>query len=191
MIIFVDGFQNTGKTSLIENCGYKHNRFPFNQYLDKYQLNENKERLNGYQLGKDLGILFGLQYTDKNLVFDRGPFSTIFYSLKEKRYGENTNDIVAYFLQDLREYKEKCKYIFVIKCNDKGNNERIHNDGFDYLNDDNDPNKEKILQIMLLGARIARLDIRIFINDFSKPLEENQKEFNKLLEEMMNEHNGN
>lgn len=186
MIIFVDGFQNTGKTTLIAGSNRIYDRFPFNQYLTGYELEGKKEELNGFQLGKDLGILFALKYTNYDLVFDRGPFSTIFYSLKENRYGDQTIDVLARFIMDIKDYKNY-KYIFVVKKNNKLT-ERKHNDGFDYLNDDLDENKEKILKDIMNTCKLFKIDIRIFENDFSKSVEDNQKEFNKLLEEMIDEH---
>lgn len=183
MIIFVDGFQNTGKTTLLDNCKYKHDRFPFNQYLDKFGLNA---EINGFQIGKDLGILFGLQFTNENIVFDRGPLSTIFYSLKEDRYGKDTAKVIVKFLIELKKYPN-CKYIFVKKINDPKQVERNHSDGFDYLDDDNDPEKDNILD-MMRNICYHQIDMVIFENDFSDTIEHNSERFNALLEVLMDEH---
>ena len=185
MVIFIDGWQNTGKSTLIENCKYKHSRFPFNQYLDLLDL---KNDINGYQLGKDLGILFLSNFLKDPLVLDRGPFSTIFYSLKEKRYGENTELILAKFLKELTNYKN-CRFVFVVKKNETNPQERIHNDGFDYLNDDKDPEKEKLLKEIVKAAQNYGIKIYIFENDYSLSLKTNYHRFNDFLEGIFDEYN--
>ena len=188
MNIFIDGFQNTGKTTLIENCKFKHNRFPFNQYLEEFNLSNNRDCLNGFQIGKDLGILFGLQYSKQNVIFDRGPFSTIFYSLKEMRFNENTTTILIKFISELKKY-ENCKYVFVKKINSKGEEKRNHQDGFDYLNDDEDQEKEKLLEQIIFTAKKFGVEINIFENDFSLSLKTNYHRFNDFLEGLLNEYN--
>lgn len=187
MIIFIDGYQNCGKTTLIEKCKYKHNRFPFNQYLNKFNL-YTKNELNGFQFGKDLGMLFGLQYVNENIIFDRGPLSSVYYSLKENRYGESTHKIIFDFLKEISQYNN-IKFVFIKKINDKQNIKRLHNDGFDYLNDDHDLEREYTFDEMNYLAKSAGIKINTFINDYSKPLNENQIEFDRLLEELINEHN--
>lgn len=185
MIIFVDGFQNTGKTTLIDNCKYKHNRFPFNQYLDELRLD-----LNNYQIGKDLGMCFISQFVKDNIVLDRGPLSTVFYSLKENRYGDKTTEIMVRFLTQIKQY-QNCKFVWVKKINSACDQTRIHEDGFDYLDDDNDPKKDEIFTFMLKLCDYVAIDVYIFENDFSKKLKQNYHIFNALLEGLFNEHNRN
>lgn len=189
MNIFVDGFQNTGKTTLIEKSDFKFNRFPFNQYLDLFEL-KSQDNLNAYQIAKDLGILFGLQYNKENVIFDRGPFSTIFYSIKENRYGEKTLELMMKFLKEISKFKN-CKYVFVVKKNEDKSIKREHNDGFDYLNDDEDQEKYKLLDYIVNAAKSFGIEISIFTTDFAKPLEDNIYYFNRLLGELTNEYNRN
>ena len=184
MIIFIDGYQNTGKTTLIKNCKYKHGRFPFNQYLELFK---GAMDINGYQLTKDLGICFMSQFVKDNIILDRGPLSTIFYSLKENRYGHATPAVMTKFVSALKEYKN-CRYVFVKKINDKTQEKRIHNDGFDYLDDDNDEKKDELLNQMVVASEIAGLKIYIFENDFSLSLKQNFHRFNDFLEGIINEH---
>lgn len=185
MNIFTDGFQNTGKSTILDKCDLKHNRFSFNEYLDLFEL---KEQMNGFQIGKDLGILFALQYNKENIIFDRGPFSSIFYSLKENRFGDKTPEILTKFLSEISKFKN-CRFIWVIKKNDKDKKERKHNDGFDYLDDDNDPQKDEILKVMVSEAKKFGITLHIFENDFSYSIDYNVDKFNKLLEELTNEYN--
>ena len=182
MVIFVDGFQSCGKTTLISNCRYEHARFPFNQHLSALGIPD----LTGFQLGKDLGIMFALQGRYDPLVLDRGPFSTIFYSLKECRHGEKTPIIMARFLKELASYKG-FRYVFVTKKNAPVS-ERKRGDGFDYLDDDSDKNKEKLLEDMVREARAAGIKIEIFENDFSMQAKRNSRRFNALLERLAHEH---
>lgn len=184
MVIFVDGFQNVGKSTLIDNCKYRHNRFPFNQYMDMFELKD----INGFQIGKDLGILFGLQYAKDTVVFDRGPFSTIFYSLKEKRYGDKTEEMMFKFMSELKNY-QNARYVFVKKKNADPGFVRNHGDGFDYLDDERDEGKDALLDSILGAAKKAGLEVKVFENDFSIKIKRNIHKFNDLLEELSNEHN--
>lgn len=188
MTIFVDGFQNTGKTTLINGCKYRHNRFPFNQYLDLFGLG--KEDMNGFQLAKDLGIMFGLQYSKETLVLDRGPFSTVFYSLKENRYGDKTAETMMAFLKEISSFKG-FGYVFVVKKNAPLSLERKHGDGFDYLDDENDVSKLALLESIVEAAKKIGIEVKIFENDFSLKIKQNLHKFNKLIEELSNEHYGN
>lgn len=190
MNIFVDGFQNTGKTTLLEGSKYNSCRFPFNQYLDAFNL-KTKEELNGFQIGKDLGILFALNYSTTDIqLFDRGPFSTLYYSLKENRWD---GDMIRFnnFLSVLAKAKN-CRYVFVYKRNGEGIT-REHNDGFDYLNDDEDPNKYGDLERIRYLAAKKGIKLYLFENDFSQSIEENVKRFDNLIEtiirEAVHEHN--
>lgn len=185
MIIFIDGYQNTGKTTLINNCKYKHGRFPFNQYLEKLSMN-----INDYQITKDLGICFTAQFVKDNVVLDRGPLSTVFYSLKENRYGTLTDEIMYNFLNCIKNHKG-FEFVWVKKINNDNQIQREHNDGFDYLNDDNDENKEQTLKRMLNICDKLNIKVHIFEVDFSKKLKQNYHAFNNFLEELFNEHNRN
>lgn len=185
MVIFVDGFQNTGKTTLVDACKYRHNRFPFNQYLDMFNLG--KEALSGFQLAKDLAMMFGLQYSKENLVLDRGPLSTVFYSLKENRYGPATNEMMVKFLKEVNSFKG-FRYVFVTKKNAADSFLRNHADGFDYLDDDNDANKDALLWSIADQAASLGMKISFFENDFSRKLKQSIHDFNDLLERLMHEH---
>lgn len=193
MNIFIDGYQNVGKTQMLEKCKYKHTRFPFNQYLDKFNL-KTKEELNGFQIGKDLGILFTLSQVQSKeiLLFDRGPFSTLYYSLKEKRWKKGVDQFND-FLGELTKFKG-CAYIFVVKINSQSL-EREHNDGFDYLNDEQDPQKFHNLEVLQQMALTWGLPFYIFENDFSKPIDVNVDRFNEFVKnvvrELVHEHNRN
>lgn len=187
MNIFIDGFQNVGKTTLLDNSKYKHLRFPFDVYVHDFDLKD-PQSLNGFQLGKDLGMLFGLSVTDNRNItlFDRGPFSTIYYSLKEDRWTKRK--YVENFLKHIKSFKDNI-FVFVTKINDETNIKREHNDGFDYLDDDNEKSKDYYLGYLQGIANLHEIDLRFFENDFSKPIEENIERFNNFLEQVMYEHN--
>lgn len=185
MIIFVDGYQNVGKSEMVDNCKYKHNRFPFNQYLDELKLD-----LNNYQLGKDLGMVFMSNFIKDNVILDRGPLSTVFYSLKENRYGDKTVEMMIRFLEQIKPYKN-CRFVWVNKINDNDQLPRIHEDGFDYLDDDHDNKKEETFVFMLKLLDYVGIDVHIFENDFSVKLKQNYHRFNNFLEGLINEHHRN
>lgn len=178
MRLFVDGFQNTGKSTLLDNLGIKHSRFPFNQYMDEIGI----EDINGFQLGKDLGILFALLVAgnDEDIVFDRGPFSTVFYSLKEARYGEKTEETMRAFLRVVAEFPD-CRYVFLLKKNEHLGERRVHEDGFDYLDDDGDPKKNKTLKKMKQMAEEEGIKLMLFENDFAFSPKENAERFRSAM----------
>lgn len=183
MIVFVDGFQSCGKTTLISRCKHISNRFPFNQYLDLFEL----EDLKGFQIAKDLGIMFGLQYAKADIVLDRGPLSTIFYSLKERRYGDKTEETMMKFLKEVASFKG-FRYVFLKKKNAKPSGPRMHGDGFDYMNDDGDAEKDEILAAIVSDAKRFGMRVEVFENDFSSSIESNSRRFNDMIERLMDEH---
>ena len=189
MNIFIDGFQNVGKTTLIQQSKYKHFRFPFDTYINDFDLKD-PESLNGFQLGKDLGMLFALDTMEKNSVriFDRGPFSTIYYSVKENRW--KTNKYANNFLNHIKIFKDNI-FVFVTKINDSLNLKREHNDGFDYLDDDKEYSKDYYLGYLEGLAYLNGIKLYFFENDFSKSIEENVERFNTFIGQLIYEHNGN
>lgn len=185
MVFIVEGLQNVGKSSLIKALKYKTDRFSFNEYLDEFKLNTYGE-LNAFQIGKDLGILFGLNFLSKEeiVILDRGPISTMFYSIKEARKLSKEGTL-PFFLNEIHKFKN-IHYICVNKINDKFKNKRNKKDGFDYLNDNElDKYNFKLLEETLIKSG---LKIYHFNNDFSKSIEENAKQLEILIEDIINEH---
>lgn len=184
MVIFVDGFQNTGKTTLVENSSFPHDSFPFTENIQALGLDT--KHIPGYQLGKDLGMLFAFSKMDKNLLIDRGPLSSILYSLKEMRFEEETFSVLRSFA-DILAKEKNAKFIFVTKSG-MAPTKREHHDGFDYLDDDNDPNMRKYLSQLQEILDEAGVRVTFFTNDFSKSEKENSIRFDSIVRKIFYEH---
>ena len=179
MFVFIEGFQNVGKTTLIINSGYKDYRFGFVKYLDMFDL-KNKDSLNGFQIGKDLGMLFlsDFCYKNKNLIIDRGPLSTFYYSIKENRW--NDSNYIDNYLKEISNFKN-IRFIWVTKINDNQKKKRNRQDGFDFINDDEEDYDSRIKELKDYCNKY-NIKFDIFKNDYSKPIKENCKEFRKMIE---------
>lgn len=178
MLIFVEGFQGVGKTTLLESSGYSYNHFPFAYYVKEFGFKD--EKLTGFQFGKDLGILYALRNINLPLLFDRGPFSSVYYSLKEKRCSE---EFLRSYLKEISKYKD-CKYLFIQKVNGLASSERKRSDGFDYLNDENDSKKEERFEQMKNLANEYGIKFHFFENDFSKNFSLVKKDFKIKIKEL-------
>lgn len=179
MFVFIDGFQNVGKTTLITESGYKDYRFGFVKYIDTFDLKD-KNSLNGFQIGKDFGMLYlsNLCYKNKNLIIDRGPLSTLYYSVKENRWP--SEEYMNRYLKELSYYKN-VRFIWVTKINDNSNHRRNRQDGFDFINDDLEDYEARIKELKEYCSRY-KIKFDIFTNDYSKHIDDNCKAFRRLIE---------
>ena len=177
MNLFIEGFQQSGKTTLLKLSPYKYHHFPFADYVKEFNI-KNKREVFNFQLGKDLGILYSLENTKESVIIDRGPISSLYYSLKEKRCTLST---IKKYVEELSKYKN-FKYLIVEKINESKTLRRNRKDGFDYLNDEEDPEKENRMKQIIKLFKKYNIPIYYFINDFSKPIEETSKEFNRTIE---------
>ena len=189
MIVFIDGEQLSGKSTLIDvlskEYGFISNRFPFDLHVNHFKLNE-KDLLNGFQIGKDLGILFALNaISPKNdFVFDRGPFSTIYYSLLDSRM---TNEQILSFADEMSNYD--FTYVFVRGINQhKSLSNRTKEDGFDNLKEMEISEGEGVCLLLEELANKYKLKYLTFYNDFSLSPEQNASNLVRLLKEIENEH---
>ena len=178
MFIFIDGFQNVGKTTLIKNSGYNDYRFGFVKYLDIFNLKD-KNSLNGFQIGKDLGMLYlsDFCFKDKDIILDRGPLSTFYYSIKENRW--KNESYINNYLKEVSNFKN-IRFIWVTKINDKEHIRRNKNDGFDFINDDNE-NYENRIKDLKNYCNKYNIRFDVFENDYSKTIVENCMRFKKII----------
>lgn len=180
MVIFIDGPQLSGKTTLIEGVkrATKKLKFPFGEISKDLGFSNQELVLKGFQVGKDLSALYFISsLVDKekgDLLVDRGPFSSIYYSLAK---GRMTLKEVADFSEKVAEFGRDFRYIFVLPKN-RPSMRRDKFDGFDGLDSFIDPVAPHFIKVV---ADINRLDYRLFFNDFSKPIEENVKEFENFI----------
>lgn len=184
MIFIIDGLQQSGKSTLISYSKLTKYRFPFDKINSDFNFNE--QELNGFQIGKDLGILEFLKFVKKDLILDRGPFATLYYSLKLNRW-ENFYKTSNLFFRYLKQYN--CCYILIEKINDTKNKVRNKNDGFDFLNDN--PNDVIFYNRIKTLFEQNNIKLNIFKNDFSKSIKENSKNFNDFLKRLKDEYNRN
>lgn len=183
MIIFFDGPQQSGKSSLISELskiGFgKGLKFPFSKYTQEYGFILD-QGLKGFQIGKDMATLYylsSLPQPEENYLMDRGPLSTLFYSLTHSRLDavelSNLSKEVNYY-QKLG----NIKFVFIVpKYRPKLIRDKL--DGFDGLDLDNRLKSD--LNQFYKFAEYHNLDFIKFENDFSKPIEENAKRLAEIL----------
>ena len=186
-VIFIDGPQLSGKSTLIQGLankyGWKVYKFPFSRYSSELELST-KEELKGFQLGKDLASMYWIKSlgmaSDEVILIDRGPFSSIYYSLTE---GRMSNELVHRFIRELSEFGNNFTYIFVTANGRPGDLVRNKEDGFDGL----DKSEENIEAICSLSSMAFwnNLNLKLFVNDFSVSIEENLNNLIKIVEEVL------
>lgn len=186
-VIFIDGPQLSGKSTLIKGLsakyGWKVYKFPFSKYSSKLELST-KEELNGFQLGKDLASMYWIKSLAGNsegvLLVDRGPMSSAYYSLTENRM---PTKMVHRFIRELSEFGNDFIYIFITANNRPEEVIREKNDGFDGL----DKGEEDIEAVCSLSSMAFwnSLKLKLFVNDFSSSIEENLDNLIKTIEEVL------
>lgn len=178
MLIFFDGPQQSGKSSLIEELvkkGFgKGLKFPFSKYTQEYDFILDHE-IKGFQVGKDMATLYylsNLPQPKENYLMDRGPLSTLFYSLTHNRLDAVE---LSNLSKEVNEYQKKgqIKFVFVVPKNRPKLSTRFKLDGFDGL-DLNSRLKSDLNQFYRF-AEYHNLNFIKFENDFSIPIEENAK----------------
>lgn len=179
MILFIDGPQGAGKSTLIDylkKYNFKSYKFDFSKYSQAFKIKQNSQ-LKNYQIGKDFATLYWLKElanSNENIVIDRGVMSSIYYSHHFKRMNEK--EIITYFdlLEDFKEFK----FLFLLP---KKRGEFIRNkeDGFDSL-DSNEYDSDTI-DFMITKANERDIDFDIFYNNFTKSIEENGERLKNYL----------
>lgn len=204
-IFFIDGPQQSGKTTLInglEKSIYsslieKH-KFPFSLYINELFPNQcPPDILEGFRLGKDLGILDTLittipdqkiRLTSKILVYDRGPFSTIYFNLAQREY------LQPYILRQVQLIDHLCAYaksakninihfILVYPQNRSQLKPRERGDGFDNTSLSAVSDWAfNLIDNLVYGKEVS---VTRFINDFSLGVEESTQEFIALIAKLI------
>ena len=183
MIYFIDGFQGVGKTTLINLYQSKNNcdiyKFEFSNIFNKFLTEPD---IVGYQTGKDFSLLSFLKHIgyNKNIIIDRGPISTCIYSLLMGRF---PLEIVDEYIRNISLYTNdiECRFILVSQ-NNRVELQRKHMDGFDCLETQKlESAKEMVVEQINRICKKYNIPLYNFVNDFSKPIKDNYKEFEKLL----------
>lgn len=184
-IIFVDGSQGVGKSTLIDGiCSkfpiYKY-KFPFSEYTKTFNLTD-RNSLKGFQLGKDLASLYFLSRegisSKYSQIIDRGPLSSVYYSLTT---GRMSIDEVEEFFKIISEYSDKFSFILVVS-NTPVEFIRDKKDGFDELKS-KEVDPEGALEIIVNLANKYGVRVKVFRNNFSESIENNSYRFYKLVKE--------
>lgn len=172
MILFIDGPQGAGKSTLIdylvEKKNFKKYKFDFSKYSQAFKINQNS-KLKNYQIGKDFATLYWLKElanSEDNIVIDRGVMSSIYYSYSYKRMSKK--EILIYFnlLEDFKNFK----FMFILPKK-RTNFIRNKEDGFDSL-DINEYDTDTI-DFIINNSNERNIDFDVFYNNFTKSIEEN------------------
>ena len=172
MAIFIDGPQQSGKTTLINliksNGNYGVYKFEFGKYSKEFNLHT-KQELASFSLGKDLAMVQILpNLVDGNLLVDRGPLSTAYYSIVENRLPIN---LILKFLRIVKEYSSDHGFIFIRPKNRPKLAARNKDDGFDKGFEEDEDHFIQLVNLIKeagLGDRVL-----FFENDFNYSPEEN------------------
>ena len=184
-ILFVDGSQGVGKSTLISGISSRTptlvHKFPFSEYSKTFSLSSN-ESLKGFQLGKDLATLYfmGRSYYPQPYpqLVDRGPFSTAYYSLTT---GRMTKPEVELFLEAVSKMSEHFSFVFVRSVN-QADFSRNKGDGFDHLKS-TEVGQDEALEFMVNTAKKYKIPLKVFDNDFSVSIKNNVDRFYRLVKE--------
>ena len=173
MIYFIDGPQQVGKTTLIEGLktiGMKAFKFPFGSISKEFNLTSN-EAIKGLQIGKDLSGLYfikSLVEEGTEALIDRGPLSTLYYSILKNRM---TPEEITNFAMKVGEYGKDHTYIFMVPKNRGDLASRVKGDGFDDKGLEA-VSWEAVCELYNLCQK-AGLKFIILENDFARSIEEN------------------
>lgn len=185
MIAFVEGVQLSGKSTLIENTNLKHIKFNFSKYSLLFNIEDIKS-LRTFQIGKDMSMLYMLQFLNKKrkiLLIDRGPISSLYYSILLNRFNE---DDIKHYINELAKYNYTYWFIYPVNkdANNKEENIRNKNDNFNDLNKEvNDEVLNKIKNLCLENG----IKFYIYYKYFNKSIKYNSKHFEKNLKLIMKE----
>lgn len=183
MIVFIDGPQLVGKSTLIDYIKKFYNyedvlKFEFGKFSKEFEIFTNEE-LRSFQIGKDFASLYYLNELEKftsnhNFLIDRGIMSSIYYSLSLGRM--TPRDILKVF--DYLENFKNFKFIFIVSSH-SNNKERIKKDGFDKLPKELDVD---VLNFMKEECEKRNINFHIFTNDFEYSIAYNGENLEELLE---------
>lgn len=188
MLIEISGMQKAGKSTLIEGLTFNFNlyKFPMGPVCKHFCIKPTWEM----QIAKDISTLeFYSQVVklseadDIPTISDRGPLSTIFYSILFNRTRlDNVKDFVKFLASN---YPTDWRPVWVECVNQPDTVGRMKNDGFDDLQTDLD-------QVKVVEARETMFNIlnenhihpTVFCNNFELGVEKSQENFNSCILEI-------
>lgn len=184
MLIEISGMQKAGKSTLIEGLTFNFNlyKFPMGRTCKELDIKPTWEM----QVAKDIStmelfdqLVLVSDINDIPTISDRGPLSTIFYSLLFKRA---TDEQIEKFVEVLSKYRF-WRPVWIDSVN-QPNLVREKEDNFNHLQDGLDINEIKLAKQKMFGMLDKYYKpYKIIINDFNNSIETNQSVFmSKILE---------
>lgn len=184
MLIEISGMQKAGKSTLIDGLTFNYNlyKFPMGSVCKLFDIKPTWEM----QIAKDIAalemfdqVIAPSELNDIPTISDRGPLSTIFYSLLFHRA---TDEQIETFVSLLSKFI--CWTPVWIDSINQPVIVREKNDNFNHLQDDLDPSEvEQAKQKMFALLDKYEIEYKIITNDFANTIEDNQKEFaSQILE---------
>lgn len=185
MIIEISGLQCAGKSTLIgglTGIDYKLYKFPMGGVCKQLKIHPTWEM----QIAKDISTLELCTQLCKDdiIISDRGPLSTLYYSLLFKRA---TDEEVWKFIQHLSQYKDRWFPVWLEGVNnEEAIAARSKNDGFDNMMANTDPTLANIYKAALFYMlREAGIKYTIVKNNFENSVEDNIKSFNSAINKII------
>lgn len=180
-VIFVDGSQMVGKSTLLEGLSKKYGlkvyKFPFSKYATL--MNFGKEDLRGFQVGKDFSALYWLGQISElggTILVDRGPMSTAYYSLACNRMSHQQ---IETFISSLSGFGSNFIYLFITAKNRPNDLNRNKNDGFDNLREGE--SEAGVLELLKKASKKANINFIHFENDFDISINSNLEKLCNLI----------
>lgn len=188
MLIEISGMQKAGKSTLIEGLTFNFNlyKFPMGPVCKHFCIKPTWEM----QIAKDISTLeFYSQVVklseadDIPTISDRGPLSTIFYSILFNRTRlDNVKDFVKYLASN---YPTDWKPVWVEGKNQPDTVGRMKNDGFDDLQTGiHQLNFEIAKNTMFNILNENHIQPTVFYNNFELGVEKSQENFNSCILEI-------
>lgn len=188
MLIEISGMQKAGKSTLINGLKYDFYlyKFPMGTVCKTFGVKPTWE----LQIAKDIStmelyyqLLQDSSFVEIPIISDRGPLSTIFYSLLFHRTSDEAIDTFVKYLS---------KFDFWVPIWVEAINQpelkREKTDGFDKLQDGLDPNEVKLAKQKMIGILDKyRIKPTIIYNDFQIPVEKNIELFQSKIKEIIGE----
>ncbi len=189
MLIEISGMQKVGKSTLIEGIHLNFNRykFPMGPVCKVFGVKPTWE----LQIAKDISTMELFQQIIRESVAneiptisDRGPLSTIFYSIL---FNRTTDEQLDNFVKYLSQYKSFWRPIWVEAIN-QPEMKREKLDDFNNLQDGLDINNVKLAKQKMFGLLDKYgISYKIYINDFAISVEQNKENFSEIVENIAGE----
>ena len=188
MLIEISGMQKAGKSTLIEGLTFNFNlyKFPMGPVCKYFGIKPTWEM----QVAKDIStlefysqVIKASEADDIPTISDRGPLSTIFYSILFNRTSlDNVKDFVKYLASN---YPTDWRPVWVVGVNQPDTVGRTKNDGFDKLQDGLDSAEVDIASKTMFNIlEENHIKPTIFYNNFKLGVEKSQENFNSCILEI-------